>query len=89
MSNPTPPVVVITDTANCYVNGQNVGQPADAIANNPALAPAIQTALVAFVAKTVSDAQAAIAAAQAEADAKVAAALAPVEAVETPATPTP
>lgn len=85
MSNPSP-VVVITDTANCYVDGVNVGQPADAIANNPALASAIQTALVAFVTKTVSDAQAAIAAVQA----KVAAALAPVEpSGETPAAPAP
>lgn len=71
------PIVTITDTANCYVDGQNVGQPADAIANNPALASDIQTALVAFITKTVTDAQAAIANAQAEADAKVAAALAP------------
>ena len=49
------PTITITDEANCYVNGMNVGQPADAIANNPALAAPLQTAVVAFVARTVAE----------------------------------
>ena len=50
ISAQTPPVVTIDSASNCYINGTNAGQPADVIANNPALAPAVQKALVAFVA---------------------------------------
>lgn len=64
------PLVEIRDTGNVFVDGVNVGAPADAIANNPALAPAIQNALTAFVAKVRTDAaaerDAAIAASDAE-----------------------
>ena len=49
MPSPAPAVlVVIANSANCYVDGVNVGQPLDAIANNPAAAAEIQTALTAF-----------------------------------------
>lgn len=59
------PVVSIQDTGNVYVDGANVGAPADAIANNPALASPIQAALVSFVTTTKADADAAVAAAHA------------------------
>lgn len=58
------PLVTISDTGNTYVDGVNVGQPADAIANNPKLASPIQTALVAFVATVKAEQAAATKAAQ-------------------------
>jgi ATP/maltotriose-dependent transcriptional regulator MalT len=57
------PVVRITDTGNVYIDDSNAGQPADVIANHPHIAPLVQKALVAYVAKTAADAQASIAAA--------------------------
>lgn len=39
------PVVTITSATSVLVDGVNFGKPADAIANNKALAPAIQSAL--------------------------------------------
>lgn len=57
-------VVEIKDTGNTYVDGVNVGQPADAIANNPALASPIQIALSKFVAKVAADQAATTKAAQ-------------------------
>ena len=73
------PVVTITDDANCYVNGVNVGAPVDAIANNPSLAPAINSAFVAYhravqlraqqLAQELAAAQAELATVKAERDA--------------------
>jgi hypothetical protein len=71
------PAAVVTDAGNCYVDGQNVGAPADAIANRPELAPRIQVALAEFVARTIAQekarADAAIAAKEAEKAATIAA----------------
>jgi hypothetical protein len=66
------PSVIIQDTSNCYVDGVNVGQPIDAIANNPALASPIQTAFVNYIQKVQSDADAAVAKAKADADKQIA-----------------
>lgn len=55
------PVVKIDSASNIFVDGVNYGQAADAIANNPQLASAIQVALVAFVKKQSDDAAQAIA----------------------------
>ncbi len=44
------PEIIIKDLGNCYVDGVNVGQPADAILNLPALASAIQAKLDEFLA---------------------------------------
>lgn len=44
------PVVVITNSSNVTVDGASWGKPADVIANNPALAPAVQRALEAWAA---------------------------------------
>jgi hypothetical protein len=52
------PVIVIRDAGNCYVDGMNVGAPADAIANNPAIAPQIQLALDAYNEKVKAEAKA-------------------------------
>lgn len=68
------PVVTLTDDFNCYVDGVNFGQPADVIANNPKLAPAVNLAMQAHHAKVQSDAATAIKAAQDAATAAVAAA---------------
>lgn len=59
------PAVSIANTGNVYVDGVNVGAPVDAIANNAALAPSIQTALSAFVAQVQADATSSVAAATA------------------------
>ena len=48
-------IVEVKDTGNTYVDGVNVGQPADAIANNPKIASDIQIALSKFVAKVNKD----------------------------------
>ncbi len=53
------PVVAIDSATNVYIDGVNFGQPADVIANNPKIAPLVQTALVGFVKKTETDAAAA------------------------------
>lgn len=42
------PRIIITDEANCIVDGVNIGAPADAIINRPDLAAAIETALAAY-----------------------------------------
>lgn len=63
------PTIIIADLANVYVDGVNVGQPADAIANNPQWASGIQTALTAYFAQLQSQlaaTQANLAAAEAE-----------------------
>jgi hypothetical protein len=58
------PTVEIKDTGNAFIDGSNAGQPADVIANRPTLAPAINKALVAYVAKVKADAEASIKTAQ-------------------------
>lgn len=42
------PVVVVQSATSVTVDGQDYGQPIDAMKNNPALAPAIQRALAAW-----------------------------------------
>lgn len=44
------PTVEIRDLQNVYVDGVNYGALGDAIVNNPAIAPALHTALVAYYA---------------------------------------
>lgn len=83
------PVVVISDTSNCYVDGVNVGQPIDAIANNPKLASAIQTAFVAYIQRVQADAAALVAKAKADADKQIADAAAKAEVAKTPDTAAP
>lgn len=80
------PSVRIDNASNVYVDGVNVGAAADAIANNPALAPVIQVALTTFVAKTASDAQSekaeAVASTAAAKDEQLAAAAAHIAALQ-------
>lgn len=52
------PVIVVTDENTCLIDGSNAGMPGDAIVNHPALAPAINTALKAYL-KSTRDAHAA------------------------------
>lgn len=59
------PVVIVHSATRVTVDGTDYGKPADAIANNRALAPAIQRALEQWAAKITSerdDAKAALAA---------------------------
>ncbi len=83
------PAVVINDAMQCLVDGVNYGVPADAIANNPALAPAINLALRKYFDQVRADhaarADAAIAKAKADADVVVAKAAADALAAKTAA----
>lgn len=49
------PVVIVHSATSVTVNGDDFGKPADAIANNRALAPLIQTGLEAWAAKLEAD----------------------------------
>lgn len=67
------PVVVVQSATSVTVDGVNFGKPADAIANNPKLASAIQVALEKWAAD--------VTAAKADSDAKLAAKSARINAV--------